>query len=122
MSFGTATLKAPAIRQRKVKRYDCGKYGKLTATEIAKQAGIKKATVYDRLKQGYAGSDLAEPTKALMTRSRGGLCRYPNVVIALRITRTYPDRIPTAAEIQKVAPMCKRSANNWRVAMREAMA
>jgi hypothetical protein len=122
VNFGTATIATPKKRKSPpVKRYDCGKHGQLTAKEIAARAGIAVETVYDRVRRKWPAADLAEPAHALR-REKAGIPRMPCVIMALRIARAFPNRVPTVRELRAVAPMCAVQARRWQRALEEVSA
>lgn len=117
MSFGTATLKArpPVDRGR---RFDCGKYGMLSAKRIAALTGTTTEAVWQRVKAGVTGEALCAP-KYEALRGAKRKCTRPTVVVAMKLARAFPDRVPTIAEIRRVHPMGERNAMRWRQAMSE---
>lgn len=113
-----ASLGTPQIKRGRVKLYDCGKHGKLTARQIADRAGISVFTVYDRVRRKWPPADLAEPAHALQ-RQKADIPRMPCVITAVRIARAFPNRVPSVREIRAVAPMCVVAARRWQRALEE---
>lgn len=93
------------------RKYDCGKYGRLTRSQIATIAGISRAAVGQRIKAGYMGERLCVRQKAGIAK-RGVVCRQ-TMLVAAKIAREFPDRVPTIREIRMVHPMAESTARNW---------
>lgn len=93
------------------RKYDCGKYGRLTRSQIAMIAGISRAAVAQRLSARYAGERLCVRKKAGIAK-RGVVCRS-TMLTAAKIARHFPDRVPTVKEILQVHPMSESTARNW---------
>jgi hypothetical protein len=119
-SFGVATIQAPRSKSR-ARKWDCGKYGRLTAHEIARVAGITREGVWQRARGGLTGEALCMPKHEglRVVRKR---CSKPVVHIAMKLARAFPAGVPTLAQIRKVHPMCDRNAMRWRQALAEAQA
>jgi len=117
--FGTAIVKPRAPRDRG-RRFDCGRYGKLSAKQIAQMTGLTREGVWQRVKAGFKDEDLCMPRHEGQRKPRE-VCRRPVVVVAMKLARAFPDRVPTLAEIQKVHPMHSRNAMRWRQALAQTM-
>lgn len=117
-AFGTATIKAPAGRDRG-RRFDCGRHGKLSAKQIALMAGMSREGVWQRVKAGFKGEALCAPKHESLRRAKEA-CKRPVVVVAMKLAKAFPDKVPSLAEIKRVHPMCDRSAMRWRQALTEA--
>lgn len=92
-------------------KFDCGKYGRLTRSQIATIAGISRAAVAHRIAAGYTGERLCVSQKAGIAK-RGVVCRA-TMVVAAKIARQFPDRVPTVPEIMRAHPMAESTARNW---------
>jgi hypothetical protein len=115
MNFGTPTLTTPRAAVRTGRRFDCGRYGKLTAKEIARLAGMTREGVWQRVRHGVKGADLCAP-KHESKRHAKEKCSKPVVSIAVKLARAFPHKVPTLREIQQAHPMCERNAMRWRQA------
>lgn len=118
MTFGAATITTPRRRLASTcfgPRYDCGKYGRLTVTEIALRLGMSRQAVLKRIEHGWRGERLLLPKHATRTEIRRN-CPPPKrmLVAALRIAHRYPDRLPTLEEIKAIQPMSDHYALTWR--------
>lgn len=111
----TSTITSPKRRNNRgrkpERKYDCGKYGRLSRSQIATVAGITNTAVRQRINSGYTGERLCLPAKAGFSK-RGVVCRS-TMVIAAKIARQFPDRVPSVPEIMQVHPMAKSTARNW---------
>lgn len=109
------TLGRPARRNNRgrapERKYDCGKYGRLSRSQIATVAGISTTAVAQRIRSGYTGERLCIPAKSGYAK-RGVVCRS-TMLIAAKIARQFPDRVPTFKEIMRVHPMAESTARNW---------
>lgn len=124
MSFGTATISAPAApcMGRGARRYDCGRHGKLNRAQIAALAGISMGAAYYRaVKLGLRGEALIAGTAATRKRNVGSVARTPCVVIACRLARAFPGKAPTWRQVQGVVPMSEQAAKRWSRAMEAAL-
>lgn len=112
----TPTITSPKRknnRGRKPERlYDCGKYGRLSRSQIATVAGISTKAVAVRLNGGWKGESLCAPKRSGCNRKRGVVCRS-TMLVAAKIARRFPDRVPTTKEILEVHPMAESTARNW---------
>jgi predicted transcriptional regulator len=111
--FGTSLIHGTA-RRRRGKRHDCGKSGRLTVQQIADAVGITEESVRSRIKAGYTGEALLIGKREGLRMTRTHNTNHPSSLMALKIARRFPDRVPSLAEIQKLRPMSKTSANRWR--------
>ena len=111
----TATIESPKRknnRGRKPERlYDCGKYGRLSRSQIATVAGISTVAVRQRIRAGYKGERLCLPARGGFAK-RGVVCRS-TMLTAAKIARQFPDRAPTWREIMRVHPMADSTARMW---------
>ena len=111
----TATLTSPKRknnRGRKPERkYDCGKYGRLSRSQIAKVAGISNTAVRQRINSGYTGERLCLPAKAGFAK-RGVVCRS-TMLVAAKLARQFPSGVPTIKQIIAAHPMAESTARNW---------
>jgi hypothetical protein len=120
MNFGTATLVTPkAKKKRHGRTFDCGKFGKLRAPEIAKITGMSREGVWQRVRHGVKGEALCAP-KHESKRHAKEKCSKPVVRIAVKLARAFPHKVPTLKEIQAAHPMCERNAMRWRQAFTDA--
>ena len=117
--FGTATLKPRAPRDRG-RRFDCGRYGKLSAKQIAQMTGMSREGVWQRVNAGFKGEDLCQPKHQSLRKAKE-TCKRPVVVVAVKLARAFPDRVPTLEEIRKVHAMGDRNAMRWRQALAETI-
>ena len=118
--FGVATITTPRGRKSHARKWDCGKYGHLTAKEIASVAGITREGVWQRIRVGgVKGAALCAPKHDGLRVVREP-CSKPVVKIAVKLARAFPDSVPSVAAIRKVHPMCARNAMRWRQALAEA--
>jgi hypothetical protein len=117
VNFGIATINTP--QNTRAKRYDCGRYGRLTAKEIATASGLTIHGVFNRIYAGFEGDELvsARHDSLRVTRER---CTKPTMSLAMKLAKKFQAGIPTVAEIRKAHPMCKRNAQRWRQAMVDA--
>lgn len=107
--------------QGNAKRYDCGRFGQLTAAEIARIAGTSPAAIYARIRKGATGAGLCEQRWARQSQIRKkSPPRRDMLVCAFRIAHEYPDRLPTIAEIRRIRPMSVNNAGVWRQAIHAA--
>lgn len=120
-SFGIATIAAPRAPRDRSRKFDCGRYGKLSAKEIARIAGMSREGVWQRVQSGIVGAELCAP-KHERLRGVKEKCARPTVMVAMKLARAYPDKTPTLAQIQKVHPMTARNAMRWRQALVETSA
>ena len=111
----TPILESPKRRNNRgnkpARLYDCGKYGRLSRAQIAVVAGISTTAVAQRIRSGYTGERLCLPAKAGFSK-RGVVCRS-TMLVAAKIARQFPDRVPTLKEIMRVHPMAEATARNW---------
>ena len=119
MTFGVATITTPKASARG-RKFNCGKYGELTAKQISQLAGISKEAVWQRVRAGYNGAALVAPKHESLRKAKAP-CRRPTVLVAMKLARAFPDRVPSIREIRKVHPMCERNAMRWRQAMLESI-
>lgn len=123
MTFGTASLGTARKNRRGSQgpRYDCGKHGHLTVTEIAMRLGMTRTAVQNRITKGWRGDRLMLPRHATRTEIRANRPPVKHMLVAaLRIAHLFPDRLPTLAEIQAVRPMSEHYAVQWRQAISHA--
>lgn len=120
-SFGVATIEGPQGMKSRARKMDCGRHGRLTAAQIARTAGITESRVWQRVRIGWKGEELCRP-KHDSLRGVKTRCSKPVVRIAMKLARTFPDKVPTLAEIRRAHPMCERNAMRWRQAMQDAQA
>jgi len=121
MGFGVAAIAGPKIRKARGRKYDCGKHGKLTVSQIARLAGTTNKAIYQRIKRGFVCERLCE-LKYEGRRKIRRPCSNPTILIAVRLANAFPDRVPTTKEIVEVHPMCERNAMRWRQAFAEVRA
>lgn len=115
-TFGLATLTTPKPKKKKLgRRFDCGSYGKLRAPEIARITGMSREGVWQRVRHGVKGEALCAP-KHEASRQAKEKCSKPVVLIAVKLARAFPHKVPTLKEIQAAHPMCERNAMRWRQA------
>ena len=124
-TFGTAILKTPDPRPlaapARGDRYACGRYGKLTVAQIAEIAGTSKTAIFKRIKAGYRDEQLCAPRWSTLSSIRKlSPPRSHILVAAFVIAERYPNRLPTLAEIQRLRPMSKQNAQQWRQAIATA--
>lgn len=105
------------LRGLREKLYDVGGGERLSIKQIAERTGLATHTIRSRLARGWRGAELLVPNQE---RRRGGIARTPTQITALKLALAYPDRLPTTAEIRRLAPMSHTSAMRWRNAMRQA--
>lgn len=117
--FGVATLKPRAPRDRS-RRFDCGRFGTLSTKQIAHLTGLTREGVWQRVRAGFTGEDLCLPRHEHARRPREA-CRRPVLMVAMKLARAFPDRLPSLAEIQQVHPMHARNAMRWRQALAQTM-
>lgn len=116
---------------RQAKRYDCGVHGRLTVAQIAHTAGLHESTIYQRIGRGVSGAGLVSP--AMPHKARWAKRSRENwhdneahtsgrliVYLAARVARRYPNRAPTAAELQQNFGMSRASAYRWAAAFQDA--
>src|SRR5690606_36920096 len=133
--FGAATMGTPveqlprvgkaaaaAHRRPRVRAgtaiYDCGKFGWLTAKQIAAIAGTSKTAIYKRLDAGVRGDALCDRRWANQSKvRRDSPPRRHSLVLALRIATLFPDRLPTLEEIKALRTMSDQNAQVWRQAI-----
>lgn len=90
---------------------------------IAHIAGTSKTAIYKRIKRGCKGEALCEGRWSRQKYlRRSSPPRRHVLVCALRIAAKWPDRLPSADEIQQVRPMSKQNAQVWRQALATARA
>lgn len=114
-------IAGPKIRKARARKYDCGKHGKLTVSQIARLAGTTNKAIYQRIKRGFVGERLCE-LKYEGRRKIRRPCSNPTILIAVRLANAFPDRVPTAKEIAEVHPMSEGNAMRWRRAFAEVRA
>jgi hypothetical protein len=118
--FGAAALAAPKFKKKaKGRTFDCGSYGKLTAKEIAALTGMSREGVWQRVRHGVKGDALCAP-KHDSKRQAKEKCSKPVVLIAVKLARAFPHKVPSLKEIQAAHPMCERNAMRWRQAFTDA--
>lgn len=101
--------------------YDCGKYGWLTAKQIAGIAGTSKTAIYKRVKANARGEALCDRRWANQSKVRNNSPpRRHSLVLALRIAVQFPDRLPTIEEVQALRTMSRQNATVWRQAIATA--
>jgi len=114
--FGTAALAAPKFKRKaKGRTFDCGRFGKLTAKEIAALTGMSREGVWQRVRKGVTGAALCEPKHDALRKAKEK-CSKPVVMIAVKLARAFPHKVPSLKEIQAAHPMCARNAMRWRQA------
>lgn len=116
-SFGIQTRKRAHPRLR---RFDCGSRGKLTVRQIAALAGVTEKAIWGRIARKVSPENLTAPPYQSVRGEIRTACRSPVVVIACRLAKAFPDRLPTVEEIMRVQPMVRRGALRWRQALDEA--
>ncbi len=121
MTFGIAAIHGTAKRSRKLSskqqpRYDCGQHGRLTMAQMVALSGITKQSLQYRLSQGVRGDALVSPRK--VRQLAGPMC--PVIRIACTLAATFPDVVPSVAQVRAAYPMSKASAERWRIAWRQA--
>ena len=116
-----ATSLGAVATRRKRKTYDCGRHGRLTVPMIAMLAGVSKEAVYQRLRKGLRGEALCAPAHESQRGVRKP-CTKPTMVVACRLVRAFPHRVPTVKEIVAVHPMTERNAQRWRQALAQTLA
>lgn len=119
MTFGVATL-GTQVKRTGARTFDCGRHGELTARQIASKAKITKEAVWARVNSGVTGADLCAPKHDGLRKVRVK-CSRSVVVVAMKLARKYPDRVPTLKQIRRVHPMGERNAMRWRQAMKETL-
>lgn len=118
--FGTATIASPVVRDRG-RRFDCGRFGKLTANEIARIVGMSREGAWQRIRSGIVGAELCAPKHEGLRQVKAP-CSRPTILVAMKLARAYPDKQPTLAQIKRVHPMTDRNAMRWRQALAETSA
>lgn len=116
-SFGVATIVGRVARDRG-RKFDCGKFGKLTANEIARITGMSREGVWQRVRSGIVGAELCAPKHDGLRKVKTP-CSRPTIMVAMKLARAYPNSTPTLAQIKKVHPMTDRNAMRWRQALVE---
>lgn len=119
--FGVATIasaKRKADRKTTV-RWDCGRYGMLTPIEVAKMAGISRSGAWARMRSGIKGADLCMRKSELPTQVKER-CSNTVVLVAVKLARAFPGRVPSVKDIRATHPMCRRNAQRWRQAFNDA--
>jgi len=111
---------------RTAKRHDCGRFGMLTAREIAKLSDRDTGTIYGRIARGVTGEALASnpPKRYAVERYREkqhvehSSVMHGGMFIACRIARSMrsKDDIPTVAELRDRFQMSRATAYRWRAA------
>jgi hypothetical protein len=111
-----ATLLSPRRRNNRGRqpegKFDCGKFGRLSRSQIAAVAGISTTAAAQRINNGWKGERLCAPKRSGNYHKRGKVCRS-TMVIAAKIARQFPDRVPSIKEIVRVHPMAESTARNW---------
>lgn len=100
--------------------YDCGKFGRLSAPQIAHIAGISDTAARLRIANGWTGEKLCQP-RGERPGAQKGVARSTQLA-ALRVAMAFPHRIPTVAELCRVQPMSPGSAERWLRAFRQVRA
>lgn len=118
-SFGVATLTSPKRRIQKGRKFDCGRFGQLSANEIAKITGMSREGVWQRVRSGVTGAALCAPKHDGLRKVQKP-CKRPVVMVAMKLARAFPDRVPSLDAIRKVHPMCARNAMRWRQAIADS--
>lgn len=119
-TFGTAALDAPKFKRKRQGRvFDCGKHGKLTAKEIAALTGMSREGVWQRVRSGVKGADLLLPKHEGLRQAKAS-CSNPVMLIAAKLARRFPNKVPTLREIRQTHPMGARNAMRWRQAFADA--
>lgn len=119
MTFGVVTITQNISRHPNAKLYDCGKYGMLTARQIAVMAGITQNAVARRHQSGVRGAALCGPKNQAQKGVRAK-CSNTVIGIAVKLVKAFPDRTPSVRQILDAHPMCKRNAQRWRQALNDA--
>ena len=123
--FGQASLGRARKNHRGSQgpRYDCGERGSLTVTEIALRLGMTRTAIQKRIDKDWRGDRLMQARHAMRTEIRTNRPPAKHMLAAaLRIAHLFPDRLPTAPEIQSVRPMSEHYAVQWRQAISHARA
>ncbi len=102
---------------RKPKLHSCGKYGRLSARQIATIAGITDKAVHIRIAAGWKGEQLCQPVGDRPNHKKSTICQ-PTMLMAVKIARRFRDRVPTVKELQAMHPMSLNAAIRWRRALR----
>lgn len=105
--------------------HDCGPHGRLTAKQIAAQAGISQAMVYIRLSNGLKGEALVAPAKRVDRqpgdyRDSVGTTSYMGLHVAVRLAVSHRGRAPTIAHLREQYGMSRPTAYRWRAAFIDA--
>lgn len=104
------------------KKYDCGHYGRLHVSEIARISGVDQANIRRRVERGWRGSDLCLPARVRPV-IRSEQPRYSTMLVALKLARELDDfaTIPSVQEIRKLHPMSVHTARRWQQTFARAM-
>ena len=97
--------------------FDCGKYGRLSAPQIARIAGISGTAVNLRIANGWTGAKLCQPRGERPGQQKGAA--RSTQLAALRLALAFPHKIPTKTEICRVVPMTPNAAERWLRAFRQ---
>lgn len=114
---GDALVSGRTTTARYAPRFDCGNGLRLTCRQIEKRTGLTRSGVQRRLDRGVRGEALLIPRCA----PRLGRPIRSTVRTAIRLARTFPDRLPTTEEIIRAVPMSQTNATRYRAALHEAM-
>lgn len=111
----------------RVRTHDCGTHGVLTTQQAAAKAGISATSVLQRVKAGLHGDDIIEHERkprddyqTTYTDSAVHVTHGMAVNVAVRIVRDFPNRVPTAQELQQRFGMSRATAYRWRAAVADA--
>jgi transposase len=114
---------------KRAELHDCGKHGMLAVKDIARKTGLSERTIRDRLARGMEGEELLRPKiGARETRKdttfRDDVVRTSGagaMAIAIRIARSFPNRVPTAKELRDKFGMSQATAYRWRQSIIDEM-
>lgn len=105
--------------------HNCGPHGHLTVRQIAELVGCDRRAIYLRIENGVTGIDLCRP----LSIYHGGAWkpeRAPSTIgnmtiaMAVSISRRWPKRAPTVAELREHYGMHRATAYRWRAAFIDA--
>ena len=115
-TFGAATIASPMAPRNRGRKFDCGKFGKMTAQEIARLTGMSREGVWQRVKAGIHGAELCAPKHDGLRKTKTR-CSRPTIMVAMKLLRAFPANPPSVAQIKKIHPMTDRNAMRWRQAL-----
>jgi len=96
--------------------YDVGNGQRMTLPEIMAHTGLSAGAIRKRISDGETGEALLR-----VGRRRPMKPRSPTMVLAFKLARAFPDRVPSVAEVMEAHPMSESAALEWIAVIRHAL-